>query len=258
MFSEKQSGFRHGYSTRDILLHVTDSFLSAMNSGQYVGAVFLDLAKAFDCVDHSILLQKLPYYGINGNVLSWLASFLCNRTQQVTFQGLLSSRDYIKVRVPQGSILDPYYFLLMTYLMLYHNQISICLLMTLNYILVTATFQHAVEQTLQTDICNVSTWLVVNKLKLNVVKSLCMLNGSRQRISGQLVLDGAALKPVCTAKYLGVYFDQHLHWDTHVNYVLKGVRGKLHGLNHLKPISPKVCLNYYTKYLFYQFLIIAM
>ena len=60
---------------QDVPLHVTDSFLSAIVSGQYVGALLLDLAKAFNCVDHDILLQKLPCYGINGKVLSWLASF---------------------------------------------------------------------------------------------------------------------------------------------------------------------------------------
>ena len=62
LFAERQSGFHHGYSTQDVLLHVTDSFLSAIDRGQYVGAVFLDLAKAFDCVDHNILLQKLHTY----------------------------------------------------------------------------------------------------------------------------------------------------------------------------------------------------
>jgi len=76
LLSEKQSGFPYGHSTQDVLLHVSDSFLSAIDSGHYVGAVFLDLAKAFDCVDHGILLQKLPYYGISGNTLSWLTSFL--------------------------------------------------------------------------------------------------------------------------------------------------------------------------------------
>ena len=107
LFSEKQSGFHYGHSTQDVLLHVSDSFLHAIDSGHYVGVVFLDLAKAFDCVDHGILLQKLPYYGIDGNTLSWLTSFLSWRTQQVAFQGSLSSSGRITVGVPQGSILGP-------------------------------------------------------------------------------------------------------------------------------------------------------
>ena len=91
LFSQKQSGFRHGYSTEDVLLHVVNSCYTAIDRGQYVGAVFLDLAKAFDCVDHAILLKKLPGYGIGGDAHSWLRSFLCNRTQQVVFQNNLSS-----------------------------------------------------------------------------------------------------------------------------------------------------------------------
>ena len=102
-----------------------------------------------------------------------------------------------------------------------------------------------VEQILQADIQNVSVWLVANKLKLNVVKSLRMLIGSHQRISGKslnLFLNDSALKQVSVMKYLGVYFDQHLTWDCHVNYVLKRVRRKLYNImiNCLRPVTPKV------------------
>jgi len=83
-----------------------------------------------------------------------------------------------------------------------------------------------VEKTLQDDVNNVSTWLVVNRLKLNVSKSLCMLIGSRQRTGGldlAITLDGAILKQVCSTKYLGLYLDQHLTWQAHVDYVLDRV-----------------------------------
>ena len=196
LFSEKQSGFHNGYSTQDVLLHVTDSFLGAIDSGHYVGTIFLDLAKAFDCVNHDILLQNLPYYGIKGDALSWLASFLCDITQQVIFQGSLSSRGYIKVGVSQGSILGPLLF------SIYVNDLpNVISLSNINMFAddTELHFSHrdlsTVEQTLQTDIDNASVWLVVNKLKLNVVKSLCMLVGSCQRINGKylnLVLNGAA------------------------------------------------------------------
>ena len=204
----------------------------------------MDLAKAFDCVDHSILLQKLPYYGVNGDALSWLTSFLSRRTQQVNFQGSLSSSGCMKVGVPQGSILGPLLF------SIYVNDLpNVISLSDVNMFAddTEIHFSHSdlltVERTLQADIQNVSFWLVANKLKLNIVKSLCMLIGSRQRISGKslnLFLDNSALKQLSVARYLGVYFDRYLTWDSHINYVLQRVRRKLYMINRLRPVAPRV------------------
>ena len=92
LFSQKQSGFHHEYSTQDVLLHVVDSCYKAIDCGQFTGAVFLDLAKTFDCVDHTISL-KLTGYGICGGVHSWLKSFLCGRAQRVVFKAISRLRD---------------------------------------------------------------------------------------------------------------------------------------------------------------------
>ena len=109
-----------------------------------------------------------------------------------------------------------------------------------------------VEKTLQADVENVSTWLVVNRLKLNVIKSLCMLIGSRQRTGGlnlTIMLDGAILKQVCSTKYLGVYFDRHRTWQVHVDYVLGRVRRKLFAMNRVRPASSRVLQLLYQAYI---------
>ena len=93
-----------------MLLHVSDSWLRAIDIGQYVGAIFLDLAKAFNCVNHDVLLQKLDHYGIRGGAYGWIESFLRGITQQVSVQNTLSSRGFITIGVPQGSILGPLLF----------------------------------------------------------------------------------------------------------------------------------------------------
>ena len=86
-----------------------------------------------------------------------------------------------------------------------------------------------VEWVLQTELERISNWMVVNRLKLNVNKSMCMLIGSRQRVGGKtLCLSlGSLLKQVSSTKYLGVCIDQYLTWQNHIDYVLKTVRGKI-------------------------------
>jgi len=253
LFSQKQSGFRHGYSTQDVLLHVVNSCYKAIDRGQYAGAVFLDLAKAFDCVNHAILLKKLTAYGICGGVHSWLKSFLCGRTQRVVFKGNLSSEGSITVGVPQGSILGPLLF------SIYVNDLpNVVHSSDLNMFADDTELHYChsdlltVEHTLHSDLGNISTWLKVNRLKLNVSKSHCMLIGSRQRIAGKclhLMLDGVTLGQVSSTKYLGIHIDQHLTWNTHIDYILHRIRSKLYCINRLRPVSSKILRLLYQAYI---------
>jgi len=103
-------GFRPGYSTQDVLLHVTESWRKAIGEGSYVSTVFLDLAKTFDCVDHEILLKKLSCYDIVGPSHLWFADYLSGKSQQVCFCSKLFEPGPVVVGVPQGSILGPLLF----------------------------------------------------------------------------------------------------------------------------------------------------
>jgi len=150
--------------------------------------------------------------------------------------------------VPQGSILGPLLF------SIYVNDLPSAISLSDINMYADDTEIHfsnndlsVVEKALQTDVDNVSVWLVVNRLKLNVSKSLCMLIGSRQRVSGlslTITLDGATLKQVCSTKYLGVYLDQHLTWQVHVNYVFNRVRRKLFAMGRVKTSSQVLQLLY--------------
>ena len=235
-----------------MLLHVSESWLRAIDVGQYVGAIFLDLTKAFDCVNHNILLQKLDCYGIRGGAYEWIESFLCNRTQQVSVKDALSSKGLVTIGVPQGSILGPLLFSI--YVNDLPNSITLCDVnmyaddTELHY---SSSQLERVEQVLQNGLEEVSNWMSVNGFKLNIDKSVCMLIGTRQRVSGGtlcLSLNDSMLKQVTSTKYLGLFIDQYLTWQNHIDYVLKRVRGKIYSINRLKP-PPTVRKLLYQVYL---------
>lgn len=109
---EKQFGFRKGYSTNHALINLTETIKSYLDKDNLVCGVFIDLQKAFDTVDHDILLYKIYHYGICGEAYNWIKGFLTNREQYVYISGFESSKQSITCSMPQGSTLGPLLFLL--------------------------------------------------------------------------------------------------------------------------------------------------
>ena len=112
LLHKTQSGFRSQHSCETALVHMIDSWLNAMDSGKMVGVVLVDFKKAFDLVDHQILLSKLELYGLNKEALLWFNTYLKHRQQQVSINNSKSDFDTVTCGVPQGSILVPLLFLL--------------------------------------------------------------------------------------------------------------------------------------------------
>ena len=112
ILSNHQFGFRSGHSTEMPLTIALDRITHALDRRQHVISIFLDLQKAFDMVDHSILLKKLEHYGVRGVSLGWFNSYLTNRRQIVKLNSVMSDCQPIVCGVPQGSILGPLLFLI--------------------------------------------------------------------------------------------------------------------------------------------------
>ena len=147
------------------LLSFIDKVIQAIEKGEYAIGVFLDFSKAFDTVDHDILLDKLDHYGIRGCALSWFKSYLSCRTQYITYNGNESNRQMIKCGVPQGSILGPLLF------RIYINDLCSVCKNTIPVLFADNTnlFSSGVDATglqdgVNHDLAVITKWLKVNKL----------------------------------------------------------------------------------------------
>ena len=172
IISTHQSDFRSLNSTVTALLEAN-------------AVVFLDLKKAFDTVNHNILLSKMNLYGIQGIALDWFRSYLTNRTQRCLVNGSLCRICSLECGVPQGTILGPLLFLI------YINDLPNCLTScqprmyaddTSSYITYADVDVNSIQLNLNHDLGNLNKWLISNKLTLNTAKTEFMLIGSRQKL----------------------------------------------------------------------------
>ena len=217
-----QFGFRKKHSAYMALMVLTDKIIKCMENGESVIGIFLDFSKAFDTVDHGILLTKLYHYGIRGNALDWFSSYLSDRQQYVTYNGVSSSPKSITCGVPQGSILGPLLFLI------YINDLAkIC---THTFCIMFAddsnmfhsgTNIEQMQNILNTELAKISKWLKVNKLSLNIDKTHFMLfKGHRHKdYNIEIYIDGKRISEVNQSKFLGVLIDNKLKWNHHISLI---------------------------------------
>lgn len=227
LLSPHQFGFRNGYSTEQALLKFTDNIKQFIDEGFVVGAIFIDLTKAFDTLEHSILLDKLESFGITGPTLNLIRSYLSNRPQVVYLNGQFSSTKLINCGVPQGSILGPLLFLLFINDLPNTLTFSKCLLYADD---TTIYSPHksltALQDTLNADLNNVHSWCRNNKLQINPTKTTFVLFHSPQTVvssSITVLLDNYTLLASDNVKFLGVTLDKHLKYNSHANSLIKRV-----------------------------------
>ena len=204
----------------------------------------LDLSAAFDCVDQDILIRRLQLsFGIDGTALAWIASFLCDRTQQVSYNGRLSAVLSLIYGVPQGSSLGPLLFLLYTTDVF--DVIADCGLVghsyaddTQIYVSIPAADASAAVQRLSVCVARVEQWMGMNRLKMNQDKTQIMWIGTRQQLAKlnvtELTLPSAVVRLSETVSDLGVIIDRQLTMADHVASVCRSCFFQLRQLRVVK------------------------
>ena len=248
ILSNHQFGFRKGFNTIGAVNDLLEIFYESLNCGKISISVFLDLSKAFDTLDHNILISKLEHIGVRGSILCWLSSYLSGRRQCVNINSTFSSSIEILSGVPQGSILGPLLFLI------YINDMSRCV-SSLNCV-------HFADDTTVSlsghdfydlfDIINdglreIQMWLNVNKLSLNSSKTTYMIISNRCVPDDlNLSICGNILTRVVTQNFLGVLIDNKLTFKSHIHSTCRKISRSIGILYKLRPyVEIKTLCNLY-------------
>ena len=208
------------------LIILIENLLTALDNGKCAVGIFLDFQKAFDTVDHCILLDKLYCYGIRGIAHEWFASYLSSRQQSVVYNEHESELKTIKCGVPQGSILGPLLFLL------YINDLSsvssffmpLLFADDTNLFCTGDNLRDTIQQ-INEELPKIYSWVNANKLSLNIDKTNFMLFTPRNcsRCTEDIVINGIRIQEVKETKFLGVIIDNKLNWSSHISYISKKV-----------------------------------
>ena len=216
-----QSGFRAKHSTVTALVKVTDEWLMAMDKGVYTGTIFVDLRKAFDMVDHALLLKKLSSIGVTGTALNWFESYLSERRIVTVVNNATSNERSLSHGVPQGSILGPLLFtIFINDLPDIFKRSSVHLYADDTVIYFSHGDAKEVQSVLNSEMLKLDDWMRTNNLFINYTKTVCMLFGTRYMLSKCNEIDikirDICIEQVKSTKYLGIHIDRELKWDMHI------------------------------------------
>ena len=228
---EFQSGFRSSYSTDTCLIHLTDYIKLENDKGNFTGMVLLDLQKAFDTVDHTILLNKLKWLGADDLTVQWFRSYLTGRTQVTDIGGTMSEPKCVTCGVPQGSILGPLVFLLYVNDMASAVRCKLLLYADDSALIASGKNVADIEPPLSSELEYVSNWLIDNKLSLHLGKTQSILFGTKRRLSTgvkcNVICNGNVIESKSNVTYLGVTLDQFLSGEIIASNILYKSSNKL-------------------------------
>ena len=235
-----QFGFRPEHSTELAALKLVNSLIAQMDSNNVPVNIYIDLSKAFDTLNHSILLSKLEYYGITGRSYDLLKNYLSNRSQYVEFNGHISNTLPISTGVPQGSVLGPSLFLIYINDLPLVSHIFDMLMYADDTTLYCNINQTITAETINRELIKISQWLEANKLSLNVAKTKFMVFHASKKsvIYPELQINGNNIERVTQFNFLGLILESNLSWNKHINHISLKVSKAIGILYRLKSVYP--------------------
>ena len=238
ILSESQYGFRENRSTSLALMELTEDLAQALDDRMHTIGVFIDLKKAFDTIDHKILLNKLYHYGLRGKANDWIKSYLEHRKQYVKIENVESDYMDVVCGVPQGSILGPKLFIL------YIN--DMCnVTKYLKFILFADDTNlfcsghdiNKLSKMVSDELYKLKDWFAVNRLSLNINKTNYMVFSNRRYVADvRIQICNVNISRVNVTKFLGVLIDDKLTWKEHIELVKTKVSKGIFLLNRAKHV----------------------
>ena len=243
-----QFGFRRKKSTTHAIINQLQYLYSNIDNNEYVFSLFLDFRKAFDSVDHKILLSKLHFYGFRGIIYDWLKSYLSNRKQLTAIGPHNSSLLKITHGVPQGSNLGPLLFLIFINDLPNVSPFFKYVLFADDSTLSSSFSQNrtfSIKRKINKELKLLNKWLVSNKISINATKTKYIIFSYRANSDinlGKLTIGKTKISETDNIKFLGIFLDNRLKFNVHVNYLSTKISKQIGLLYKLNKYLPKEIL----------------